>query len=145
MKRSMLGYSLGIVMLSSLVFLASCGGGPEAELLENIPEVPEAPIEGKEIVDIPEIIVPVGETFTFTLTIHRVGHSTSQGVNMMIEERADVEVMGEKDLLHGIGTGPAHFIPIVGDPCNMECFFWMEYEIKGYFKPHPECDLVLFV
>lgn len=89
--------------------------------------------------------MPVGDAFTFTLTIHRVGHGTSQGSKMMIEERADIEVMGNLDLLHGFGTGPAHLIPIIGDPCNMECLFEMEFDVKGYFKPQPECSLVIKV
>jgi hypothetical protein len=95
--------------------------------------------------ELPEIIVPLDDVFTFVLSVHRVGHASDKGVDMMIEERAEVEVMGEQDLLHGIGRGPAHFIPAIGHPCNMECFYEIEYEVKGYFKPHPDCDLFLVV
>lgn len=145
MKREILRYTLSITLLTGLVLLAACGGGVDTERSESEREIPEEPAEGEDIEDLPEVVVPVGDAYTFVLTIHKVGHSTSQGENMVIEEQADIVVVGNLDLLHGIGKGPAHFSPNVNDLCNMECSFEMEFDVKGYFNPSPECSLFLKV
>jgi hypothetical protein len=144
MRRATLRYLLSMILITGLVLLAACGNGGGQEPSDREGESAEEPLED-DIVDIPEVVVPVGEAFTFTLKFQRVGHATSQGTNMMVEEQAEIQVVGTEDLLEGRGIGTVEFMPNIGDPCPMTCTSDMKYEIKGYFERAPACNLTLKV
>lgn len=128
-----------ILFLSGMIPLVILAGCQSDTVLTDKPDESSE----DEVFELDEIIVPVGDTFSFDVNIHRVGHALSQGSTITLDHQATVVVLGEKGVVHGVGRGPGQFIPNLGDPCQLTCDYEIEYEVKGDLYPRPDCYLKL--
>ena len=109
---------------------------------------PEGQMEPVELDSSDELDAEVlieGEAFIFTLEIYRYAAISHEGYDSSIEEKAAIEMIGVGDLVSGEGSGPAKMIQLIGETCEQVCDYGIEFEVTGFFKPAPTCELVLHV